>query len=290
MNERKFVMKLYEEYFLENKWLELLRQGKLSKDAVRRIQQAGLAKSKEAWTKGLEKGNENLIRKLGIKQSNVSDIESKGKPITNLWRSHSMTSVLNPNKKIIYFPKNVPPSKRDLAAIIKRHEIDEVRATSKIKKKAGPYSHYDPRQIKMTGLFSGHGSNEVLRKEKELTNVGAELYGRKSGAGIMRKARNVGGEYDDIGTKASIKKFEKKKLKQYHAEKNDNWISTSPNDIRLMVKFPEKLPLMYKVRLKKIKRTLLPNKVKKLYLRRLNAEYQSALKKIEAYKKANNLV
>lgn len=64
-------MKLYELYFLEQKWMKLLRQGKLSKKSIARIKKSSIVKPVDTWLSGIDRGSDTKLLNMGAKVSNV---------------------------------------------------------------------------------------------------------------------------------------------------------------------------------------------------------------------------
>lgn len=186
-------MKLYEKYFIEQKWMKLLRQGKLGKDALRRIQKSGLAKSARKWTTGVNTGAENIAKKKGTTIAR------------DLFRPEDIRrgEYYHIPKDKIHLKSNVTTKSRLDDILAKRHEADEA---SLIKKHTNKY------QRPSWSMKGKHASNEVLRRERELTRVGQSLYGKSKmnpKASSLLKFRKGSGEYKNIGTKKGIKKIDR---------------------------------------------------------------------------------
>jgi len=227
-----------DEYLNESKWKALLRTGKLSKKALRKIQKyklkadplyvkslikkgqkakadeylkkKGIVKSARQWLAGVEKGSQNILKKTGTNVQNKPNvIFSKqtglpiGKNLKDPMHAHAVTST---KKSTMHVPSGLSKKQQGLSTLIKRHETDEVRmGKKKLKAAKANLSSLQP-----TSSY-GHLSDEVLRREKELTNTAAALYGKKSGANTLRKLRKQTGEYDAIKhmTKKDIAKQDK---------------------------------------------------------------------------------
>ena len=220
--------RLFIDMILESKWKKMLAAGKLGKDSLRKIQKAGLPKSKKDYFEGIEKGTKNILKKQGAKETNVlHQVKAKmtgmkpGDKVKNPLSSHS---IVTPRKARIHVPaaKDVASNQRELAKVVKRHEADEIVAINKqFKKLKRPGSP-------MFGATAGpgHASDTVLKNERKITNTANALYGKtKGGRGIINKARKKTGEYKKVDklSKKDVKKHDKKlikdKLKLYKSDK-----------------------------------------------------------------------
>jgi hypothetical protein len=112
----------------------------------------------------------------------------------------------------IHVATGLKKKQQGLGTIIKRHEADEVSSMKKFQKKHGQVA---PQGANLS-VSGGHASDEVLRKEKELTKYGKKMYGKKLGLKPLEKARKDSGEDEHISsqTKRSIKKREGEIMKQ----------------------------------------------------------------------------
>ena len=172
----------------QSKLKALLAAGKLGAKSVARAGKAGLFKSRKNYFAGIEKGSNEIIRKKRIRVSHFPDAEfatnkklQVGQKLTDLNNSHA---VINKTKSVIHIPdhKDLIGKDKDLASLVKRHEIDEVRAGQKQIKKSGEFTT-------TTTSRDQHLSNHILKNEREITNTANSLYGKKDGRQRINKFR-----------------------------------------------------------------------------------------------------
>lgn len=217
----KETLDSYLNYLDENKWSKMVQAGKLGQASINRLTKAGVVKPVDKWLSGINKGTENIIKKTGGKVVNKPDMfyanqqgfsKDVGKNISNVYKSHG-TATFGKNRLHVPNSENIPKPQRVILPLVKRHEVDEIRIMNKLAKKYGMSKLAASQQ--WGGLSKhGHVSDEVLRKEKELTDLGSKLYGRSSGAPQLTRIRRIGGEYENIGTKKEIAKLNAKKIKE----------------------------------------------------------------------------
>jgi hypothetical protein len=198
----------YLDYLYESKWKRLLAAGKLGKDDLRKIQKAGLPKSRKQWLAGVEKGSEEKVRKIGGKVHHrfgpgVS-AGGEGKKIKDPMKSYA-------SNKDIHVPAGVSKKQRSTAAIVKKHEADEASIYNKLRKKVG--SSFD---VKTTATVPGkHMSDEVLRRERELIRTHSALYGKKPIKKFVKTRKTADDVYKTVGSKKQIKKYDRRKQREH---------------------------------------------------------------------------
>jgi len=193
----------YLDYLYESKWKRMLAAGKLKASDLKRIKKGRLHKTQSQWTKGVEKGTAQKIRKAGGKTSGKYSKQvwfPPSKYIKDPMQAHTdvSTKTIHAVKK-----KHLKPKEKTLGAITKRHEADEFT----ISKKKGVGIRQRALSRKVKGV--SHASDEVLRREKELSNITKGLYGKRS-IEKLSKYRKGSKEYERIRpTKKKIKRAEK---------------------------------------------------------------------------------
>jgi hypothetical protein len=188
----------------KKEYKKALRGKKSNKSVGELLQNAKsqkLIKSEKDWTKGVEKGTQNILKTHNA-------LEAKHMPIT---QSELKSMKLDPHTDVpftrkasnygekhkVYVPERI---KSDIGekehAIIKRHESDEVRALNRVKSDSNipkivsnPSEKFKQYNVKSTKLGS-HVSPEVLKQELKLRNT-SKLYG---GTPALDKMRRITGE------------------------------------------------------------------------------------------------
>jgi hypothetical protein len=198
-----------------------LKGEKVKKAVEKTVGAKPLLKSRKKYEAGIRKGTKRIMRKMGARDVEVPDVSyTKGvkaasaagaispkmrKKMGRIEPGKKLTSIYGAHGKVeagksptLHFPKG---KHKGVGTYVKRHETGEIKAGSKIVKS---------RKLgKQERVGRGHTSDEVLRRERELTRVGSKLYGSR-GARELKKLRKKGGEYEKLGTKKDIKKREKR--------------------------------------------------------------------------------
>jgi hypothetical protein len=199
---------------------QLLKQGK-DKLAQAHLKKKGIVKSAREWLVGVEKGTQNILKKYKVKVLHKPDVSvtrmataSGGAEVGGLKVGKTMRAPLGAHAKIkpgggkrrIHVASGVKKKEYGMATQFKRHEAGEIQSAvkqSKSKLSKGTIMPLKPEY--------GHMSDEVLRKERELTRTSKALYGKKAGGKQISKMRKQSGEYAQLGKrgKKEIAKSEK---------------------------------------------------------------------------------
>lgn len=274
------LLEEYLDYLHESKWRRLLAQGKLTKTMLRRIQKyrgapdqlyvkqllkqgkhkqatqylksKGIVKPARLWLTGVEKGTQNILKKLGAKVLHKPDVTfaktlaptglgkeigvEVGKTMKKPFGSHSKTS-LGGAKVRVHIPTGLKKKEHGLGVLIKRHEADEARAAAKQIKSKFAKGVAIP-------VGGGHLSSDVLRRERELVRIAKALYGKGGGGKQLSKFRRKSGEYE------ILKMGSRKKFLKHEAELRKSMIEFSKEQKREIAKLP---PDERKMALKSIK-------------------------------------
>ena len=171
--------------------LTAIKRHKLSDEARKKLQAAGVIKPESEYLQGIERGSKNIIKKHNIKVHS-GDI---AKPLADRFGGGG-AAFLGPfgGKHVLLNPDSpgmVNP--RDFAQI-KRHELDEITTSVKLKKKYGK----DPiTQVRKNGRsMATHASPRVIKREYERHKQLENLYGPEKTSTV--KFRNKSGEYNAI--------------------------------------------------------------------------------------------
>jgi len=214
----------YLEYIYElNKWEKKVQSGEISKKDLDRIRKAKLARDADSFRRGIDKGSDNIIKKAQstIKYSKKANKEgplTTDKKLKNIFNKPGSTIHMPTDKYGGVFGSqnkiNKPEKWNRIKPYIKRHEADEARYSSKIRKKynqSGAVNFTNDYVINNTTYeetIGTHASPGVLKKEKELTDFTSKMYGD---AKKLRQYRNKSGEYEFVKnmTNKYINKFDK---------------------------------------------------------------------------------
>jgi hypothetical protein len=251
MNLNTYLIFLQEDILNENKWKALVKMGRLSEPAVKRILQLthdadplyvkqllklgkgkqaaeylakkGIAKSPAEWTAGVEKGTENILKQHGFTVRNIphnsfaKKLDLKpGEKLKNTWQSHSVINK-HTGKGTIFVPndKVVPPKEKLWHAIVKRHETDELRVGRKAEKILGTGGR---GYVTSHSTKGNHMADEVLRREKELLYFSRQMYPEESAQAVA--SRVATGEYMPFQFKAK-KQMDKELIANLKKAKDD---------------------------------------------------------------------
>ena len=249
---------------------QLLKQGK-QKQADAYLKKRGLIKSARSWLAAVERGTQNILKRYKAKVLHKPDTSftkmvaaSGAEQATGLKVGKTMRNPLGAHAKIspgggrrrVHVATGVKKKDQGLATIFKRHEAGEIQSgvkQSKSKLSKGTVIPMKPEY--------GHISDEVLRKERELTRTAKALYGKKAGGKTVSKMRKQTGEYSQLGKKGKreIAKGEKelrkdmiqqirdqrKEVKGMSPEEKKQWIAMvkrqlkgmfSPKDVKKVLR------------------------------------------------------
>lgn len=185
--------------------LTAIKKRKLSDEARKKLQDAGIIKPESEYLKGMEKGTQNIIKrhKVEIHDDDPFFLLRGGIAKGGLDAEGNAHMYIDPNNNMF---KNA----RD-AAQAKRHELDEIAIGSKIRNK---YGKTGITQVRKNGKLVGqHYSPRVVKREYERHKQLENLYGvdKKS---IPTKFRKKSGEYRSIKNMPirQIRKIEKQSI------------------------------------------------------------------------------
>jgi DNA-directed RNA polymerase subunit H (RpoH/RPB5) len=242
-----YLMDLQEDILEENKWKAMLKAGKLGASQLKRIKafrgaadplyvkqlmksgnihqaekylaKRGIVKSARAWLAGVEKGTQNLLQKAGAKTINkphaqfiktVGKGELVGKTLKDPILAHGMVDP-GGRKASMHVATGLKKKQQALGTLIKRHEADEITQGKKM------YKLYGRKKMIVPTGSTGHMSDVILKKEKELTDFGKKMYGgKKIGTKTLDKyrannplAKQLGKEHEYDFIKATNKEHAK---------------------------------------------------------------------------------
>jgi hypothetical protein len=190
-----------------------IRSGKLSNTGIHQLKKKGMIKSEEEYTKGYEKGTDNILKKHKAKSKTGGWLTNNvfGPHFNNRTKKVRMPDV-NSRFSKVYGEKDYEKDK----PILKRHEAYE--ASDKTKKNG---------QIILTksGRLSGtHNSPKVLEKEKKDVDYTSRVYNQGD---RLKNIRSNSGEYDWLGKLSKRKKRElAHSNRAYHADIEKPELST----------------------------------------------------------------
>lgn len=187
--------------------LTAIKKRKLSDEARKKLQDAGIIKPEAEYLKGIERGSRNIIKKHKVKIHD--DLEGQimamagGGARGGLDAKGKAHMYLDPDSDLF---KNARDS-----AQVKRHELDEIAIGSKIRKKYGKTGITQVR--KKDKLVGQHYSPRGIKREYERHKQLQNLYGKdkKSMVPVMRRET---GEYRSIKNMPirQIRKLEKQSI------------------------------------------------------------------------------
>jgi len=197
-----------------------LKQGKHA-HADAYLKKKGIVKSARQWLAGVEKGTQNMLKKMRTKVQHKPDAvyarmtgQDLGKAMKDPWASHAKVAP-GGKKSRVHVATGLKKKEQGLGTIIKRHETDEVVASKKLMKGKRTRTAALPVSV------STHISDEVLRKERKLVNTAKALYGKETGGHKMAKIRKGTGEYKNMFSKSAEKAKRKDALKQMKSQMID---------------------------------------------------------------------
>jgi len=236
---------------------QLLKQGEV-KQAQAYLKKKGIVKSARQWLAGVERGTQNILKKYKAKVLHKPDtgftkmVTAGGNDLaTGLKRGRTMRNPLGAHAKVspgggrrrVHVATGVKKKEYGIATQFKRHEAGEIQSAvkqSKFKKSKGTVLPLKPEY--------GHMSDEVLRKERELTRTSKALYGKKAGGKQISTMRKQTGEYAQLGKKSkrAIAKSDKelrqdliqqirdqrKEVKQMNPTERANWMKSIQQQLK----------------------------------------------------------
>lgn len=181
----------------------LYKGARLSKEALDKLEKAGVKKSHTDYMSGFEKGTDNIINKAGYKVKETRFMRKNNPAITNA------------NTKTIHLRKNTPGM-----PLIKRHEADEARQFEKSKdyvlKKSRGFEIINPAKLttKFTNknkLVGIHVNEKILQNEKKNIDSLKSLYKEERKPNeVIKQFRKKSGEYGNAVMNTSTKKIHKR--------------------------------------------------------------------------------
>jgi hypothetical protein len=214
-----------------------IKKRKLSDEARKKLQDAGIIKPEAEYLKGIEKGTQNIIKKRNVP---IHDTDRLHRLYASIQGGGAATMNIHGQDHVYINPKSrLLRNARD-AAQVKRHELDEVAVSSKIKRQLGA-PHQITQVRKNNKIVGRHASPRVVKREYERHKQLENLYGPNKKSKLT-KFRNKSGEYESIRNMSTrqLRKLEKqsgvtvKQAKNYHpifrpsAELGSQWTINTP--------------------------------------------------------------
>ena len=182
----------------------------LNDRSIDKLKKTGVVKPEKEYMKGIETGNQKMMKKLGVK-------EKKAAVLATQYRAHTNTIQIPKNSEVMR--KAVGSDKSDFEKdlpIYKRHEVEEAKATDRMKKR-GDIAAMMNVTNRGNELVGQHASPAVLKNEDKITKITSKLYNRGT---HLRNLRTASGE--DTFAKMSgiqIRKLEEKIAKLAKSER-----------------------------------------------------------------------
>ena len=189
--------------------LTAIKRHKLSDEARKKLQAAGVIKPESEYLQGIERGSDNIIKKHNVKVHTGK----LAKELTNDFGGAS--AMLGPfgGKHVLLNPDSpILKNSRD-AAQARRHELDELIIGGKNAKK---YGNKGTTQVRKNGKLVGtHTSPRVIKREFERQKQIHNLYGSDKQS-ILPRVRKMTGEYQAVKnmTPKQIRKMERTASKE----------------------------------------------------------------------------
>jgi hypothetical protein len=221
-----YILEEYLQYLDEQKtkWKQKIIAGKLSPEQVEKLKKSGIVKPEEEYLAGLNKGSQNIINRYGVKFKRKNPTSFKRSSGSSKGQSTMTGAKYSAAKKTITIPKSMTGAEY---AAAKRHEVDEVRAIEKLKRKF----KITNKDILGNARYHSHFSPEVLANERKYLTMINRLYDKEqellnyrhmsdNPAEHKYKAINPNSEYYDIVHKKltnsrNIRKNLESKLRKY---------------------------------------------------------------------------